>query len=152
MKDTKGTLSWLCRKCVTAMGQLLIHVHSSMRRPTLVWTLLPCRKPNSESDEELLTREQRHQKHVRQLTQRDFRPKELNTGVEVRRVKIDRVQSSSKPQPNHNHRTPQNELHGFLKRSSTKQLTTNPKTSRKRKYLKEISLNKHLKAKQTNKK
>lgn len=24
------------------MGQLLIHVHSSMRRPTLVCTLLPC--------------------------------------------------------------------------------------------------------------
>lgn len=42
-KDTKGTFSWLCRKCVTAIGQLLIHVHSSMRRPTLVCTLLPCR-------------------------------------------------------------------------------------------------------------
>lgn len=43
VKDTKGTFSWLWRKCVTAIGQLLIHVHSSMRRPTLVCTLLPCR-------------------------------------------------------------------------------------------------------------
>lgn len=42
-KDTKGTFSWLCRKCVTAIGQLLIHVHSSIRRPTLVCTLLPYR-------------------------------------------------------------------------------------------------------------
>ena len=40
-KDTKGTFSWLWRKCVTAMGQLLIHVHRSMSKPTLVCTLLP---------------------------------------------------------------------------------------------------------------
>jgi len=40
-KDTKGTLSWLCRKCMTAIGQLLIQVQSNMRRPTFVCTLLP---------------------------------------------------------------------------------------------------------------
>lgn len=55
LKDTNGTFSWLCRKCVTAMGQLLIHVHSSMRRPTLVCTLLPWKqKTGQEEGEQLL--------------------------------------------------------------------------------------------------
>lgn len=54
-KDTNGTFSWLCRKCVTAMGQLLIHVHSSMRRPTLVCTLLPWKhKTGQEQSQQLL--------------------------------------------------------------------------------------------------
>jgi len=41
VKDTKGTLAGLCRKCVTAMEQLLSHVQSSINSPTRVCTLLP---------------------------------------------------------------------------------------------------------------
>lgn len=41
LKDTNGTLAGLWRKCVTAIGQLLSQVQSSINNPTLVCTLLP---------------------------------------------------------------------------------------------------------------
>lgn len=41
IKDTKGTLAELCKKCVTDMGQNDIQLHSNINSPTRVCILPP---------------------------------------------------------------------------------------------------------------